>query len=120
MPRHSRASATDGFEDSVRPPAQTFRRRTRTLLHALIPTTLAAGLVSAATAAAPKTASHSAPVQVSRQQCGRGFKVWNGGTHSLKLVGLTLEHSPGKPHHSHVLPAKRAPPREVPQDGVLY
>jgi len=104
-PRHPRPSAPDGFGNSVRP-AKTPRRRARTLLlGALIPATLAAGLVTAATAtaAAPDTATPSAPVQVSQPQYSRGFNVTNNGNHNLKLASLTGDYD-SAPAVGHVLP----------------
>jgi hypothetical protein len=106
-PRHSRPSAPDEFGDSVRP-AKNLRRRARTLvLGALIPATLAAGLVTAATATAadPDTATRSAQIQVSQPQYTRGFNVWNGGTYNLKLVSMDGDYD-STPAVGHVLPSK--------------
>ena len=108
-PRHSRPSAPDGFGDSVRPPANSpRRRRARTLvLGALIPATLAAGLVTAvtATAAAPDTATPSAQVQVSQPKYTRGFNVQNNGTHNLKLVSMDGSYD-STPPVNHLLASK--------------
>jgi hypothetical protein len=113
-PRQPHPAAPDGFAAGVRPPARTPRRRAHLLvLGALIPTTFAAGLLTAATATGPDIA-HSTQVQVSQPQYSRGFEVSNGGTHNLKLVSVVGDHFGSRPDIGHVLPPNGTDEFEVP------